>query len=65
MLNRRNQTIPSLIAEATILKKRGFYAAAKHLLKQKLAQNPHHEALQVLYRRIEMQQQVKIDRRHR
>lgn len=65
LLNRfKTQTIQSTLAEATSLKKRGYYAAAKHLLKQKLEQNPGHEALTALYKRIEMLQQVKINRRH-
>ena len=65
MLNRlKNASLQTIIAEATALKKRGFYAAAKHLIKLQLAQHPYHAELIALYRRIEMLQQVKINRRH-
>lgn len=60
----KNQTTQFIIAQATILKKRGYYAAAKHLIKQQLLEQPTHEELQALYRRIELLQQVKINRCH-
>ena len=65
MLNRfKHASIRTTILEATALKQRRYYAAAKHLLKLQLAQYPHHEELNALYKRIEMLQQVKISRRH-
>lgn len=66
----KNVTLPehasirTAILEATALKQRRHYAAAKHLLKTKLVQYPHHAELNALYQRIEMLQQVKIHRRH-
>lgn len=66
LLNRfKNASIQSILVEATALKKRGFYAAAKHLIRLQLEQHPQHEELNALYRRIEQLQQVKVDRRHR
>ena len=55
----RNASLRTVLSEATALKQRRFYAAAKHLLKLKLEQHPQHEELIALYKRIEMLQQVK------
>lgn len=57
----KDQSLQSVIAQATALKQRGFYAAAKHLLKPQLTLHPQHEALQVLYRRLELLQHVRMN----
>ncbi len=58
----RNQSAQAILAEAVALKKRGFYAAAKQLIKLQLEKHPQHKELNALYRRIEMLQQVKVSR---
>ena len=60
----KNQSIQSIMAQATALKQKGFYAAAKHLVKQQLAHHPSDETLHAFYKRIEMLQLIKINRRH-